>query len=51
MEEEGQIGDEVGIFCKLCEKKSWTDIACMLVENGSTDPNSTYTDTQWWSFA
>ena len=28
---------------KLSEKKAWTDIACMLVESGSKDPNSTYT--------
>ena len=41
VEGEGAIGDEWKIFFKLCEKKSWTDIACMLVESGSMDPNST----------
>ena len=43
VEGEGEVGDECEIFFKLCEKKSWTDIACMLVESGSMDPNSTFT--------
>ena len=44
VEGEGEIGDKGQIFCKLCEKKTWTDIACMLVESGSMDPNTTYTN-------
>ena len=46
VEGEGEFGDEGDIFCELCEKKSWTDIACMLVESGSMDPNSTFTSDQ-----
>ena len=42
VEGEGEVGDEGQIFIKLCEKKSLTDIACMLVEGGSMDPKSTY---------
>ena len=43
MEGLGEGGDQCVIFAKLCEKKSWTDIACMLVESGSMNPNSTFT--------
>ena len=43
-EDLGEITKEGATFGKLCEKKSTTDIACMLVESGSIDPNSTYTD-------
>ena len=46
VEGEGEVGDEVGIFCQLCKKKTWTDIACMLVESGSMDPNSTHTNAE-----
>ena len=44
VEGEGEYRDEGIIFFKLCEKQRWTDIACLLVESGSMDPNSTYTD-------
>ena len=36
----GELRDKGAIFLELCEKKAWTDIACMLVESKSMDVNA-----------
>ena len=42
----GEVGDKGDIFNELYKKKSWMDIASMLVESGSMDPDSTFTNAE-----